>query len=168
MNLTILLLASQPLPLPPWAVVLLVCGFPFVFAAIWCGVCLLISGISGWSRLAEKYPGSETPAGKCFSWQRGRMGVANYKNSLVIHTSPEGLHLAVMKLFRVGHPPIFIPWSDIHNATFQRLFWSETVAFEAGHPPLAKIHLRRDVFADVPIQIVDPDRAGAPPPVPGA
>ena len=37
----------------------------------------------------------------------------NYVACLTIGANREGLFLAVFPIFRVGHPPLFIPWNDI-------------------------------------------------------
>lgn len=155
-------------PSPPWLIPLIVAGFPLVFIPMWCGVCFLLSRIGGWSRLAEKYPGSATPTGAGFAGQVGRMGGVNYKAILTIHTSPDGLHLSVMKLFRVGHPPILIPWTEIHHAKLRRFFWSESVVFEAGSPRLAKVRLPKKIFAGTPVVIDGERESAAPPPLPKA
>jgi hypothetical protein len=31
----------------------------------------------------------------------------------MIGSDPPGLHLAVLFIFRPGHPPLFIPWSEV-------------------------------------------------------
>lgn len=41
----------------------------------------------------------------------------NFGNCLTIGANRDGLYLAVLFLFRVGMPPLFIPWSEI---TFRR------------------------------------------------
>jgi hypothetical protein len=37
---------------------------------------------------------------------------ANYGGCLTVGSDAAGLYLAVMFLFRVGHPPLFIPWDE--------------------------------------------------------
>jgi hypothetical protein len=39
--------------------------------------------------------------------------MANYNNCVTIGANFQGIHLSVLFLFRVGHPPIFIPWEDV-------------------------------------------------------
>ncbi len=91
------------------------------------------------------------------------MGVTNYNSVLTIHVSPEGLHLAVMKIFRLGHPPILIPWAEIHQATFRRFLWTESVVFEVGAPRVARVQLPKQVFAGTPVMI-DGQPASSPSP----
>jgi hypothetical protein len=143
---------SPPSDAPPsWLPLVIIIGFPLFFVPLSCGVCRLLSTIGGWDRLAEKYPGSPTPTGTRFSMQGGRVGCVNYNGCLTIHTSPDGLHLAVWKIFRVGHPPLFISWADIHHAAARRVFWSESVVFEVGAPSIAKLQLSKKIFEGGPV-----------------
>ena len=45
--------------------------------------------------------------------QSASMRGVGYRSCLTIGTGVEGLYIAVLFLFRVGHPPLFIPWNDI-------------------------------------------------------
>jgi hypothetical protein len=50
----------------------------------------------------------------------------SYNNCLTVGSNPEGLYLAVLFLFRVGHPPLFVPWQDISVMTGKLLLWEWT------------------------------------------
>ena len=78
--------------------------------------------------------------------QSGRLGWVNYNSCLTIHSGPEGIRLAVWAPFRLGHPPLFIPWSAMHKATTKRLFWMETVSVELGSPKIATLQLPKKIF----------------------
>ncbi len=146
--------------MPAWLPVVIVVAFPLYFVLLWSGVCLLISAIGGWGRLAKKYPGSPAPKGTRFSWQSGRFGLAKYNNVLMIHVSPEGLHLAVARIFRFRHPPLFIPWNEIRNASVRRVFRTEYVEFEVGSPKLATLRLPREIFENARSWLEDALRHG--------
>ncbi len=79
--------------------------------------------------------------------QSGKIGRAAYKGCLIIHSSPEGLHLSVLLPFRPGHPPFFIPWDAVRNATTHRFLWIKGVTFDAGSPSVATLQLPEKVFA---------------------
>lgn len=138
---------------PPWLPVVFIVAFPFFFVAMWCGVCLLTSAIGGWGRLAKKYPATAPPSGTRFPGQTGYVGVSRYRGVLTIHLSPEGLHLDVVKIFRIGHPPLFIPWSEIHNPAVRRNLWGESVVFEVGLPKIAKLLLPKAIFEGTSIAV---------------
>lgn len=137
-------------PLPAWLPLIFVM-FPICFVALWCFVNWMLAQLGGWARLAEKYPGSPTPTGTKFCGQSGRVGYARYNGILTIHTSPEGLHVAVMILFRIGHPPMLIPWTEIHGATMRRFLFWKTVDFEIGSPAVGRMQLPEKVFAGQPV-----------------
>lgn len=136
---------------PVWLPWLIGVGFPFFFGALWCGVCLLLSGLGGWGRLAEKFAALRPPAGTRFFMQSGKVGVVNYKGCLTVHTSADGLHLAVWPFFRIGHKPLLIPWRDIHNGQVRSVLFSESVAFEVGSPKIATLRLSKKIFAGQPV-----------------
>ena len=120
--------------------------FPFFFAAMWCAISLLLSAVGGWRRLAKRFPASSQPTGRRFFMLGGRFGLVTYGGCLTVYSSPEGLYLSVLLPFRIGHPPLFIPWSAIRNATTRRFLWAESIVFEVGSPSIANVQLPRKVF----------------------
>ncbi|HEV7238354.1 MAG TPA: hypothetical protein VGQ36_03870 [Thermoanaerobaculia bacterium] len=88
--------------------------FP-AFVALWIGVVFLVATIGGWRSLAERYviePAQYT--GTRWHMRSGVMrGTARYGNVLTIGADRRGLFLSILFLFRVGHPPLFIPWEHI-------------------------------------------------------
>ncbi len=108
--------------------------FPFFFIGMWSFVCLLISLFGGWWKLAANYQASEPPQGERFGMQSCRLGWANYNNCVVIHLSEAGIHLAVWPIFRIAHPPLFLPWANCRNPKVTAFAWKEMVTFEIGDP----------------------------------
>ncbi|MCB9076221.1 MAG: hypothetical protein H6631_01365 [Anaerolineaceae bacterium] len=100
------------------------CLFPFVFIPMWCAVVFLLAVIGGWSRLAPYYQARSPFEGKKWGFRSGRMGMTNYNGVLTIGVNDYGLYLAVFPLFRVGHPPLFIPWYDITTSKSKKFFVS--------------------------------------------
>ena len=84
------------------------------FVGVWVVAVVLVSLLSGWWGLAEQYR-TETPfPAHMRRFQRGQMRWrTNYGNILTVASDSRGLYLSVMFLFRLGHPPLFIPWADI-------------------------------------------------------
>lgn len=84
------------------------------FVGVWAMANVLVSLLSGWWGLAEQYR-TETPfPAHMRRFQRGQMRWrTNYGNILTVVSDSRGLYLSVMFLFRLGHPPLFIPWADI-------------------------------------------------------
>jgi hypothetical protein len=100
-----------------WIVVL----FPIVFALFWAGICLLLNVLSGWRGLARSYGGRFASAERSISWSSGRMGITTFRNVLSVSAGPEGLGLALPRIFAVGSPPLAIPWSAIRAVKRDKL-----------------------------------------------
>jgi hypothetical protein len=94
---------------------------PLGFAVFWGFGCWLISR-NGWQQLAQYYRAPVTPPERAeIFWLQtaslrmpGTVGPsADYRGALRISCGPAGLGLSVIFLFRVGHPPLLIPWAAI-------------------------------------------------------
>jgi hypothetical protein len=107
--------------------------FALFFAALWCGISLLLS-YGGWRTLADAYPGDASVEGTPFRFQSARIGIVNYNRSLTVIVSPSQLHLVPFSFFRVGHSPIAIPWSDISAEVGQSGFQDVGILRVARHP----------------------------------
>jgi hypothetical protein len=55
----------------------------------------------------------------------------HYGGRLTLGTSPDGLYLAMLFLFRVGHPPLFIPGDQV-TVTTGRVLAFRFVRFQLG------------------------------------
>ncbi len=84
-------------------------AIPFLIAAgialWWCFLLWVIGGLAGWRSLARHDPLREPFAGRLHRIQRIRIGWGNYGGCVYVGTSADGLYLAVIVLFRPGHPP---------------------------------------------------------------
>lgn len=116
------------------------------FPILWCGVCWLLAQLGGWAALAPRYATHLTPRGTPFRWQDARFGWVSYNNVLQIDVAREGLFLSLPWLFRLGHPPLLLPWHAIHDVSTQRFLWLRVVRFGVEQPPLARISLPAKVF----------------------
>jgi hypothetical protein len=82
--------------------------------ALWILISTIVARASGWAALAAAYRLQESFDGQRWHFQTAQMRWAtNYGNCLTVGVSPRGLYLAVVFLFRPGHPPLLIPWPDI-------------------------------------------------------
>ena len=85
-----------------------------MFPLIWSFVCIAISSIGGWRKLAAAYRTSQPFGGKLQRFQTARMRAgARYKGCLNVGASPSGLFLSTYFPFRPGHPPLLVPWQDV-------------------------------------------------------
>lgn len=115
---------------------------PFAIApAFWAGLCVVIAKMSGWARLAEQYRAEREPVeGARFGWQFLRIGWCDYNGCLTIRVSPDGLYLAVWRIF-VGHAPLLIPWSDLRVLKESRTRLLANTQLEIASRPTTKICL---------------------------
>ncbi len=84
------------------------------FSAYWFFLSWLIARISGWAQLAEHYSASYKFEGELHLSRYGLFkNTSKYHKLLKVGISEEGLYLSMAAFFRVGHPPLLIPWGDI-------------------------------------------------------
>jgi len=121
-------------------------AFIFIFIAFWCFISLFLSFIGGWQQLARQYKTTESPYGKAYNSQSGAVGWVSYNNCLFIRTTPNGLFIAVMFLFRIGHPTLFIPWNDIQFLKETNFLWYHTVKIGVGNPQITTMTLPKKIF----------------------
>ncbi len=93
-----------------------------MFPVIWCTVLALLSMLSGWRSLGERFR-AEGPPPEGRQWLvSGSVGWIDFSGSLVVGRSEAGLHLAAFPLFRPFHPPLLVPWSAI-TARKRTTYW---------------------------------------------
>jgi len=92
--------------------------------------------MSGWWELSRIYKAMVSPDGKRFWFQSAsmRMGT-NYGNCLIVGVNREGIRLSVLFLFRIGHPPLFIPWPDVSMSEKRFLFFFKQVELRFAKCP---------------------------------
>jgi hypothetical protein len=60
--------------------------------------------------------------------------VVLYGSCLTVGATPRGLYLAALFIFRIGHPPLFMPWTDISIGE-QRGWWFNYVVLRFRRAP---------------------------------
>ena len=91
-----------------------------LFVVIWCGVIALLAGMSGWKRLARRYaaPTGASPgtgSEQTFRSASAFLNGVRYRHCLTVTVGPEGVGLALWPLFRMGQPPLRIPWTAVRS-----------------------------------------------------
>ncbi len=90
----------------------------FFFAAIWCGILVLMGRMSGWHALAMRYRRENQFDGSRWCMQEVPMGRAPLGRGrqiylwMTVGANADGLYLSVPRFARLGHPNLFIPWSE--------------------------------------------------------
>ena len=88
--------------------------FFLIFVGGWILVSHLVARIGGWTVLSTFYRLSSPFDGERWRFQSGEMRwKVGYNSCLTLGVNASGVYLSVFFLFRLGHPPLFIPWADI-------------------------------------------------------
>jgi hypothetical protein len=112
---------------------------PLAFAAWWCFIMWVVSRLCGWHALARHYRAENRFHGKHRRFSSVKVGSGNYSGCVTLGANSDGLSLAVMVLFRVGHPPLFIPWADLKPRIKKMWIFGEWLEFEVKRTPHVKL-----------------------------
>jgi hypothetical protein len=141
-------------------IIVILCSFPILFITVWSVTTWLIAWLAGWLRLAGVYRIQTSPLnGKNYGGVYGMVGISNYRGVLNVQITPEGLHLSVAKIFRPGHPPLFIPWKSLQNGQEWPFFWARAYRYDVmapdGQTRLTTITLPQMIFEQAGGPLVD-------------
>jgi Kef-type K+ transport system membrane component KefB len=95
------------------SIVLIAIGFVAFFVVLWCFILWLASWVSGWRRLAERFASTFEYGGEVVAFVSARIGIANYSGMLILGAGDQGLYLVPIRIYRLFHPPLLIPWTEI-------------------------------------------------------
>ncbi|MCB1210802.1 MAG: hypothetical protein KDK97_15880 [Verrucomicrobiales bacterium] len=136
---------------PGWLIFAIIGGFFVVFPLFWCGVVFLLSVLGGWGRLAKLYAaGDRAVSGELHSGVTGKVGGISYRNVLTLHVGHQGFFIEVMPLFRIGHPRLYIPWSEVSARTPVQVLWWKAEKLTLGRPAVGSITLPENVRPTAP------------------
>jgi len=97
--------------------------FPIFFATVWGLLCFLVALIGGWRTLAKRFRASDPFNRTTFHFQTAWMRFAtHYGRCLTFGADADGLSIVPFVLFRLAHPPLFIPWTEVTRVG-PRGFW---------------------------------------------
>lgn len=111
--------------------------FIVALGVAWMGlICLLISVLSGWYTLSNRFRSQSEPYGQTKSagpfFYTVYMRYWGHYSSIIRMTAAEdALYLSVLFLFRIGHPPLCIPWKEIQFGR-TKFFWFRFVILTLG------------------------------------
>ncbi|GLR18415.1 hypothetical protein [Portibacter lacus] len=86
----------------------------FALLPLWI-ISLYLFSRAAWSKLSNNYRSIDNFYGSNFGKFNARINDLNYSSRLYLQYNDEGIHLSVVKRYRPFHPPVFIPWNDIHE-----------------------------------------------------
>lgn len=132
-------MSAQPaVPLFPWL-------FLVLFLGLWALMSFAVSWMGGWRKLARDYRLEKGGGFPCSTFVSGEVGWVEYRGSLTLGGDARGLYLAVLFPFRLGHPPLCIPWSDVQDRVRERRFFFQWDTFRVG-PDGVKLRFRSNAL----------------------
>jgi len=109
--------------------------FPIIFVGMWVLICHLLSATGGWRGLATEYTESLPFSGEKWRMQSVRIGWVGYNGCVTIGANLTAIFLSVWFPFRLGHPPLVIPYSDIAGTEVSgAVFKYVDLTFTKGFP----------------------------------
>ena len=133
----------SPLAIPAAVVI-----FALFFATVWCAALFVISRVSGWALLANRFRTDSPFPGKTWGWQSARLRWgSNYNNCLTVGSDPSGLYLSLMFIFRISSPPLLIPWPEVTVWRRRQFLFFRFVEFRLGREEQVPL-LMREKLAD--------------------
>ena len=94
-------------------VALIAIAFVTFFLALWCFILWLAAWASGWRRMAERFGTTFEFGGEVVSFASARIGIANYSGVLIVGANDQGLYLVPIRIYRLFHRPLLIPWTEL-------------------------------------------------------
>ncbi len=104
--------------------------------------------VSGWRRLARRYAAGALEPGRQEHFVWARVGRITYQHYLNVGGDARGLYLAPLYVFRMFHPPLLIPWSDIQVRTEGRHYFMYVDTLDLGEG-LPQIRIEAKALAAV-------------------
>ena len=112
-------------------------GIAIIFVILWCAICYSLSFLSGWHSLTRRFKKQSEPYGETKSLRFTLLGVrmrfgVKYDNFIRITAAEDALYLFMLFFFRLGHPPLRIPWNEIQFGR-TKYFWMSFVVLTLGN-----------------------------------
>jgi len=121
------------------------CLFGIFFFGMWCVALLVLSKLSGWSKLAGRFGLKGAFRGRTWRFRSARMNAVSFGAVLSIGAGKEGLYLALILPFSLFNKPLLIPWSEIETEPLDR-WWFRGYRLTFRSCPGVRLDLRSGTF----------------------
>ena len=101
--------------------------FSFNFLGMWVFTCFTLSIFSEWRFLSKQYPCNGKFDGEKFSFRTMKIGGVNYSYCVTFGVNRTELYLGIMFLFRIGHKPIKVPFSQMKGKKQEGAFFTYVI-----------------------------------------
>lgn len=107
----------------------------------WSLICAGLAHFAGWRALARQYRAFARFEGRRFHFSSAQFGGwVGYNGSFTPGANRTGLFVAVWPIFRICHPPLLVPWSEI-GALVERRRWFTAVLLTFASVPGARVRI---------------------------
>jgi hypothetical protein len=112
------------------------------WVGIWMVGAVFLSQVGGWAALAREYRCQEAFPETRWRFQQAQFRwCIGYNNCVNFGADPRGLYISVFPLFRVAHPPLFIPWRET-SVSRRKSWWVKKVRFQLGRKLQIPVNIR--------------------------
>jgi hypothetical protein len=118
--------------------------FLIAFPLLWFAVTLILSVLSGWFRLMERYPNRDEIPLLTLTNQSGSLGIVSMRNILKLSVCASGLRIGIMRIFGPFCRDFLVPWDEITVTRGDRYLW-KFAKLSFGQPASGSLKL----FAEV-------------------
>jgi hypothetical protein len=111
-------------------------GIAVFVATLWCFGGFSISIVSGWFSLSRRFRAQGPPYGDTKTVGPHFYTVymrfwGHYRGIIRMTAAEDALYLSVLFLFRIGHPPLRIPWNEIQIGR-AKILWRQYIVLTLG------------------------------------
>jgi hypothetical protein len=118
-------------------------GSAALLVSLWVSITLALAHLGGWRSLAREYRATSGFGGRRFHFQSARLGGwVGYNGSLTAGSDVFGLHLSVWSIFRMGHPPLLIPWQEV-SVSIEKHRWISVAVLTFARNPGITVRITR-------------------------
>jgi hypothetical protein len=118
--------------------------FLIAFPLLWFAVTMILSFLSGWFGLMERYPDRGEMPVVTLANQSGSLGLVSMRGVLKLSVCPSGLRIGIMRIFGPFCRDFLVPWNEIAVTRSDRVFW-KVAKLSFGNPSNGSLK----VFAEV-------------------
>jgi hypothetical protein len=118
--------------------------FAIFFPLMWFAATLLLSFLSGWFGLMERFPDRpETPL-LTLKGQSGSLGKISMSRILTLSVCPAGLRVGIMRIFGPFSRTFLVPWDEISVSRADRVLW-KVAKLSFGRPTIGTLTLQSEI-----------------------
>lgn len=118
------------------AIFLAILVLALFFIVFWCAFCFLISFMTGWFSLGRRFKRQSDPYGETKTagpfFYTVSMGWFGFSNFVRLTAASDAIYASVLFPFRVGHPPLRMPWEEIRFG-WTKIFFRTYVVLTLGN-----------------------------------